>query len=249
MSLDGPLTVTDAKGVRGTIDRRVTPLESAAGASVIVRLEDGREVSLPARSLAERADGKLYVLSDFDELAARNNGDGLNTRAESDDEAARSHAAAHSQSADAVVPVVEEHLRVGRREVEAGRVRFTKRVLEDEVVVDDVVVREEVEVVRVPVGRQVEAPPPAREEGDTLIIPVLEEVLVVEKRLVLVEELHVRKRRVEERRPQSFTLRKEEVVAERLDAPDEGRAQVAARNFEPGDAPDAEAPALNNQSS
>lgn len=241
MNLDGALTVTDAKGLRGTIDRRVTPLESAAGASVTVRLEDGRAVSLPARSLAERGDGEFYVRSNFDELAAGENGGGLNDRVAVDDRAAG------GQAAGAVVPVVEEHLRVGRREVEAGRVRFTKRVLEDEVVVDDAVVREEVEVVRVPVGRQVEAPVPTREEGDTLIIPVLEEVLVVEKRLVLVEELHVRKRRVEERRPQSFTLRKEEVGVERLDAP-EGRARAAAEGFEPGNAP-AESSAHNDQSS
>ena len=242
MRLDGPLTVTDAKGVRGTIDRRVTPLESAAGASVTVRLEDGRAVSLPARSLSERADGEFYVRANFDELAAGENGGGLTKRVADD------QGATGGRAADAVVPVVEEHLRVGRREAETGRVRFTKRVLEDEVLVDDAVVREEVEVVRVAVGRQVETPPPAREEGDTLIIPVLEEVLVVEKRLVLVEELHVRKRRVEERRPQSFTLRKEEVVAERLDAreADGGRA---ADGFEPGDVPEAEAPALNNQSS
>ena len=237
MSLDGPLTVTDAEGARGTIDRRVTPLESAAGASVTVRLEDGREISLPARSLAERGDGEFYVLSTFDDLAPNKNGDSLDTRAGTGD------GAANSRAADAVVPVVEEHLRVGRREVEAGRVRFTKRVLEDEVVVDDAVVREEVEVVRVAVGRQVEAPPPAREEGDTLIIPVLEEVLVVEKRLVLVEELHVRKRRVEERRPQSFTLRKEEVNVERLAAPAAG-APARAEDLEPDGAPGPQVPAL-----
>ena len=242
MSLDGPLTVTDARGVRGTIDRRVTPLESAAGASVIVRLEDGRTVSLPARGLSERADGEFYVRANFDELATGENGGGLNRRARGDDEAAGGRAAG------AVVPVVEEQLRVGRREVEAGRVRFTKRVLEDEVLVDDALVREEVEVVRVAVGRQVEAPPTAREVDGTLIIPVLEEVLVVEKRLVLVEELHVRKRRVEERRPQSFTLRKEEVVAERLGA-HEANGGRAADGVEPGNVPEAEAAALNNQSS
>ena len=101
---------------------------------------------------------------------------------------------------------------------------------------DEPFIREEVEVVRVAVGRQVDAPPPPREEGDTLIIPVLEEVLVVEKRLVLVEELHVSKRRVEERRPQSFTLRKEEVVAERLDEREPGGGR-AAGDYESGDAP------------
>ena len=238
MSLDGPLTVTDAKGARGTIDRRATPLESAAGASVDVRLEDGRVVNLPARSLAERGDGEFYVRSNFDELATGKNGGGLNGRGGDDDD----------EAADAVVPVAEEQLRVGRREIETGRVRFTKRVLEDEVLIDEPFFREEVEVVRVPVGRQVEAPVPAREEGDTLIVPVLEEVLVVEKRLVLVEELHVRRRRVEERRPQSFTLRKEEVVAERLDVR-EAHARPAAGGFAPGDAPAEQSRAPNDQSS
>ena len=134
------------------------------------------------------------------------------------------------------MPVVEEQLSVGRREVETGRVRFTKRVLEDEVLVDEPIIREEVEVVRVPIGRQVAAPVPAREEGGTLIIPVLEEVLVVEKRLVLVEELHVSKRRVEGRDPRRITLRKEEVSVDRLDGQehqdggDEGRPGWAAQS-------------------
>lgn len=36
--------------------------------------------------------------------------------------------------------------------------------------------------------------PEIRTEGDVTIVPVLEEVLVVEKRLVLKEELHIRRR-------------------------------------------------------
>ena len=36
-----------------------------------------------------------------------------------------------------------------------------------------------------------------REEHGTLIVPVLEEVLVVEKRLMLKEEIHIRTHRVE----------------------------------------------------
>lgn len=141
--------------------------------------------------------------------------------------------AAAADGVGAVVPIVEEQLRVGTREVETGRVRLTKKVLESEVLVDDPVAREEVEVVRVPVGRGVDGPVPTRQEGDTLIIPVLEEVLVVEKRLVLVEELHVRKRRVEVTTPQSFTLRKEEVVVERLGA-SEDRARPEAEGFDRG---------------
>ena len=52
-----------------------------------------------------------------------------------------------------------------------------------------------VEVERVAVGRTLaegETPPQTREEGDTLIIPVVEEMAVVVKRLVLREEVRLR---------------------------------------------------------
>jgi uncharacterized protein (TIGR02271 family) len=57
-----------------------------------------------------------------------------------------------------------------------------------------------------------------REEGDTTIIPLLEEIIMVEKRLVLREELHVRKRRIEEPHTEQITLRREEANVERRDA-------------------------------
>jgi uncharacterized protein (TIGR02271 family) len=216
MSRAGHFIVIDGEGVRGTFAALPSHDEMAAGAHVTVDLgRGGRGLKVPARALVEQEDGTFFYPGRFAGLE----GAGRNHEA----------SAAGSRPSSLVVPVLEEELQVGRREVEAGRVRFTKRVLEDEVVVDDPVVREEVEVVRVAVGRQVDAPPPAREEGDTLIIPVLEEVLVVEKRLVLVEELHVRKRRVEERRPQSFTLRKEEIVAERVGGQDQQREDDEGR--------------------
>ncbi len=67
---------------------------------------------------------------------------------------------------------------------------------------------------RVPVGRVVQEAPQTRQEGDTLIVPVLEEVLVVEKRLVLKEELHIRKRSSERVEQQTVRLRSENVEIE-----------------------------------
>jgi stress response protein YsnF len=49
-----------------------------------------------------------------------------------------------------------------------------------------------------------------------MIVPILEEVLVVEKRLMLKEELHISRRRVEVHKPQHITLRSEEVIIERI---------------------------------
>jgi stress response protein YsnF len=55
--------------------------------------------------------------------------------------------------------------------------------------------REDCEVERVQVKRMLDQPAEIRQDGDTLIIPLMEEVLVIEKRLMLREELHIRRRR------------------------------------------------------
>jgi uncharacterized protein (TIGR02271 family) len=123
-----------------------------------------------------------------------------------------------------VVPVVEESLEVGKRAVETGRVRISKTVREREEVIDEPLMQEEVDVQRVPVNRVVDGPVPIRYEGETMIIPLLEEELVVvEKRLVLREELHVMRRRVDVRKPQTVTLRSEEATVERIDPDQEIR--------------------------
>jgi len=58
-------------------------------------------------------------------------------------------------------------------------------------------------------------PPPVRHEGNTMIIPLLEEVLVVEKRLMLREELRVTRTQTEFHAPQQVTLRREEITVDR----------------------------------
>jgi uncharacterized protein (TIGR02271 family) len=75
---------------------------------------------------------------------------------------------------------------------------------------------DEVVVERVPINRVVEGPVSVRSEEDTLVIPLLEEVLVVEKRLLLKEEIRITKQRVETHAPQRVTLRREEAVVERI---------------------------------
>ena len=77
----------------------------------------------------------------------------------------------------------------------------------------DVLLRDQdVEVERVPIGRVVEHPPETRQEGDTLVISIVEEILVVERRLVLKEEIRVR--RTEQQRPARETARLRSEVAE-----------------------------------
>jgi len=62
----------------------------------------------------------------------------------------------------------------------------------------------------------VDTPPPAmRYEGDTTIIPVLREVMVVQKRYEIMEEIRITKRKTESTDTQQVILRKEEVNIER----------------------------------
>ncbi len=74
------------------------------------------------------------------------------------------------------------------------------------------------EVTRVPVDQVVNQAPGIRTENDVTIIPIMEEVLVVEKRLVLKEELHIRKRRTTENVEFPVELRKQRAVVERIPA-------------------------------
>jgi uncharacterized protein (TIGR02271 family) len=115
------------------------------------------------------------------------------------------------------IPVMEEQVQVDKKVVESGRVRITKVVSEQEVPVDIPLIQEEHDIQRVPVNEYVEtAPPPIRYEGDTMIIPVVREVLVIQKRLLVVEELHITKTQVQKQDTQHITLRKEEVIVEHL---------------------------------
>jgi len=121
--------------------------------------------------------------------------------------------------AEKVVPIVEETAVVYKEHVTTDTVRLHKRVHEDEQILDIPVQTEAIEVKRVPVGRWIETPAVVRHEGDTTVYPVVEEVLVTEKRLRLVEEVRVTRRQTTHKVRQQIGLRREEIVVEREAAP------------------------------
>ena len=104
---------------------------------------------------------------------------------------------------ETVIPLYRETLSLGKRQVERGRVRVDVRVEERERTFKQVLERHDVEVEHVPVNRVVESVPETRQEGDVLIIPIVEEEVVLVRRLVLREELHVRRQAT--RRTEQFT--------------------------------------------
>ncbi|MET0430349.1 MAG: YsnF/AvaK domain-containing protein [Microvirga sp.] len=118
-----------------------------------------------------------------------------------------------------VLPLVEEELRIERREVVTGRVRVRVSTETEERLVAQDLTSEEVDVERVPVGTYLEAGAPVpqvRTENDVTIVPILEEVLVVEKRLLVREELHIRRRISTEHTETPVTLRKQKAEIEHI---------------------------------
>lgn len=115
------------------------------------------------------------------------------------------------------IPVIEEEAVLNRRTVETGRVRIIKSVETQDYLVSDSLRSEEVVVERVACGTEIDPAnlPQVRQEGDVIIIPVIEEVLVVEKRLTLKEELHVQRVTHETQHTVPVTLKREKVTVER----------------------------------
>jgi stress response protein YsnF len=129
-----------------------------------------------------------------------------------------------------IVPVVEEVPVVGKRTVPSGRMRIDKTVSERDVVIDEPLWQRDAHVERVPIGRDVSAGeelPGIRYEGDTMIIPVLHEVPVVVKKIVLKEEIRITRVDREVRQPQTVQVKFEEVSLvhqdeESASTPDQG---------------------------
>jgi stress response protein YsnF len=94
----------------------------------------------------------------------------------------------------ASLQLVQESASISAESVVTGRVRVSTETDVREEIARATLEGELVDVVRVPVDRPVETMPAVRTEGDLTIVPVVEEVLFVEKRLVLKEEIHIRRR-------------------------------------------------------
>ncbi|MEZ0167409.1 YsnF/AvaK domain-containing protein [Microvirga sp. TS319] len=126
-----------------------------------------------------------------------------------------------TSSADEAVPLAEEVLHIDKTIVTTGKVRV--RTVTDVVseLAQASLDAEKVEVTRVPVNRVVDRAPDIRTENGATIVPVLEEILVVEKRLVLKEELHIRKRIETENVEIPVELRKQHAIVERDPTDDE----------------------------
>ena len=117
------------------------------------------------------------------------------------------------------IPVVEERLEIQRRRRETGTVRVRIVPRDERHRVDEEVFHDEVDVTRVPVERWVDAPERQRCEDGKIIVPVHRELIVVERRLQVFEEIHITPKRRQERKQEDIMLRSEEAVIEREEGP------------------------------
>ena len=119
--------------------------------------------------------------------------------------------------ASKIIPVIEEHATVHREVVETGKVHIRKTVTKEDVKINLPITNESYEVERVPVESKIldEPPPAVRYEGDVMIIPVLKEITVVQKKYEVVEELRITRHLTETPLVQEITLLKEHIHVER----------------------------------
>ena len=195
-----------APGLAGAVIGRGTPSD------LLVLMAAGQEVRLP-RNLLQRESEQVYRVPFAFATLATLPGEG---------------GAVHTVPADTlVVPVLEESLEVTTRLADTGRgLRLHKTVLETPHTVEQALLREEFTVEHVARDRAVNDAdlPVAHYEGDTLVIPVFEEVLVVQKQMRLREEIRVTRVQHTVATTQTATLRSEQVHIERFDDNQAGRS-------------------------
>jgi stress response protein YsnF len=108
------------------------------------------------------------------------------------------------------IPLGEERVVLSKREVEQAAAHIRLRTQTEDMTVSEPLRTERVEIKRIPVDRIVATAPEMRIEGDTTIIPVVEEVLVVQFHIL--EEVHITRQVESVGHAQTVTLRRQKAV-------------------------------------
>jgi uncharacterized protein (TIGR02271 family) len=188
--------VRDAKGHEATVQE----VQEEKGNVLLTLLsgESGREVYVPLSLLESHADG-YYLPLVFGEL-----GDGI----------------AGNQNEVQTIPIRQEELEISKKAVDRGTgVRINKTIEEHHEDVTMQLSQDELEIQHIPVRKIIPANelPAPRQEGSTYIIPVFKEVLVVEKKICLEEEVHIKRSSKQVQESHSIPVKSEKVSVERFD--------------------------------
>jgi stress response protein YsnF len=119
------------------------------------------------------------------------------------------------RTAEEIIPVIQEDVVIGTERATTGTVRVRTVIDQAEHAIDEPITITDVEVKRVPVDLWTDEPIADRVEGDTRIISVHREEVIVQRRLHVVEEVHVMLRKREERHREIVRTRQTKVVVDR----------------------------------
>lgn len=136
-----------------------------------------------------------------------------------------------------VIPVLAESLHVDTATASTGGVRVIKRIVTDQQMLDHHLRTENVEIKRIPMNKVVDGPQPTIQTDDLIIIPVVQEVLKIERQWVVTEEIHVSKSAKVIHVQEPIGVAHEVVTIERLDAasanPNDKNPESVAHRTEP----------------
>lgn len=186
--------VEDATGIRGEVTGMSTDERE-----LVVTLHNNIKINVPLSRL-NMTDPHLFRFdSNFQDL--KNSGD----------------SESQAQADTIVIPVTEEFPVVRKQFVDSAKLKIKKTVNSRVEMIKEDLNQERVEVERIKIDKILNQPAGVRTEGDVIIVPVQEEVLVVEKRILLKEEIHIRRHFQKETQTYQVELRREEVTVEKKD--------------------------------
>jgi uncharacterized protein (TIGR02271 family) len=178
--------VVDEAGIPGHIREFV--VDEAGTAAVTIELKNGQRLTLPAELLRHHDNGGYGVQARWTQFTS-------------------------SHALD--LPVVAEEVTVAVRTVDRERLRIRRQVVTDQQTIETPLIEEHILVERIPCDTFVDRMPEARREGDTLIVPCVEEVAVVEKRLRVREEVRIRVVREQRIDRRTVPVRRHDIQIER----------------------------------
>lgn len=124
------------------------------------------------------------------------------------------------------IPLVEERLSVTKRKRVTDRVKVSTKTETRENILAVDLLNTDVDVIRVPVERDIDVVPDIVTEGDLTIIPVVEERIIVTRQLVLREEIHIRRTERRETSEVPVSVRRQSARIEHL-GPDIGSRAIS----------------------
>ncbi|MBS6058845.1 DUF2382 domain-containing protein [Mixta calida] len=118
-----------------------------------------------------------------------------------------------------IIPLAEEQAEVTTTRVVDRRIRIHRSTTTAEKLLETELWHEEVEIKHIEKNETLEEGyfPQVRQEGDVLIVPVIEEQVEIIRRHILKEEVHIHKLKKNEQFQQKVTLRSQEIEISKED--------------------------------